>query len=85
MIALSIAMGGAVGALARFLVNQLMIANGLGAAGLSTLTINVAGSFAIGCCFVIFERFSASDAVRLGLMVGFLGVYNVFHLFLRAC
>ena len=37
MIALSIAMG-AVGALARFLVNQLMISNGLGIAGLSTLT-----------------------------------------------
>ena len=45
MIALSIAMGGAFGALARFLVNQLMISNGLGIAGLSTPTINVAGSF----------------------------------------
>ena len=33
MIALSIALGGAFGALARFLVNQLMIANGFGAAG----------------------------------------------------
>ena len=81
MIALSIAMGGAFGAVARFLVNQLMIANGLGAAGLSTLTVNVAGSFAIGCCFVIFERFSASDALRLGLMVGFLGAFTTFSTF----
>ena len=85
MIAFSIALGGAFGALVRFLVNQLMIANGLGAVGLSTLTINVTGSFAIGCCFVIFERFNASDALRL--VDGWLSwrVYNLFHLFLRAC
>ena len=36
MIAFSIALGGAFGALARFLVNQFMVANGLGALGLST-------------------------------------------------
>ena len=81
MIAFSIALGGAFGALARFLVNQFMVANGLGALGLSTLTINVAGSFAIGCCFVLFERFSASDALRLGLMVGFLGAFTTFSTF----
>lgn len=81
MIALSIAMGGAFGALARFWVNQFMIANSLSAVGLSTLTVNVAGSFAIGCCFVIFERFSASDALRLGLMVGFLGAFTTFSTF----
>lgn len=81
MIALSIAVGGAFGALARFWVNQFMIANSLSAVGLSTLTVNVAGSFAIGCCFVIFERFSASDALRLGLMVGFLGAFTTFSTF----
>ena len=81
MIALSIALGGAFGALARFMVNQLMITNGFGAAGLSTLTVNVVGSFAIGCCFVIFDRFSVSDAVRLGLMVGFLGAFTTFSTF----
>jgi CrcB protein len=81
VIALSIAMGGAFGALARFWVNQFMIANSLSAVGLSTLTVNVAGSFAIGCCFVIFERFSASDALRLGLMVGFLGAFTTFSTF----
>ncbi len=81
MIALSIALGGAFGALARFWVNQFMVANGFGALGLSTMTVNVAGSFAIGCCFVIFERFSASDALRLGLMVGFLGAFTTFSTF----
>ena len=81
MIALSIAMGGALGAFARFMVHQYMVANGLGAIGLSTFTVNVVGSFAIGCCFVLFERFSASEALRLGLMVGFLGAFTTFSTF----
>ena len=40
MIALSIAMGGALGAFARFMIHQYMVANGLGAVGLSTFTVN---------------------------------------------
>ena len=58
-----------------------MVANGMGALGLSTLTVNVVGSFAIGCCFVFFERVSASEALRLGLMVGFLGAFTTFSSF----
>lgn len=81
MIAISIAGGGALGALSRFLVNQYMAANGMGAVGLSTLTVNVAGAFAIGCCFALFERFSISEALRLGLMVGFLGSFTTFSTF----
>ncbi len=80
MIAISIAVGGALGALSRFLVNQYMAANGVGAVSLSTLTVNVAGAFAIGCCFALFERFSISEALRLGLMVGFLGSLRRFLL-----
>lgn len=81
MIVLWIAMGGALGAISRYLVHQHMVANGMGALGLSTLTVNVVGSFAIGCCFVFFERVSASEALRLGLMVGFLGAFTTFSSF----
>ena len=81
MIALSIAVGGALGAVARFLVHQHILANGYSVLGFSTLTVNVAGSFVLGCCFVFFERFSASEALRLGLMVGFLGAFTTFSTF----
>lgn len=81
MIALAIAGGGALGALARYVIHQYMIASGVNAVGLSTLTVNVIGSFAIGCCFILFERFSVSEAVRLGLMVGFLGAFTTFSTF----
>ena len=78
MIALCIALGGAMGALARFGVHQWMLASGVSTLGLSTLTVNVLGSFAMGCCFIAFERLSISEAVRLGLMVGFLGAFTTF-------
>ena len=81
MIALWIAMGGALGAISRYLVHQHMVASGMNGLGFSTLTVNVAGSFAIGCCFVFFERFSVSEALRLGLMVGFLGAFTTFSTF----
>jgi CrcB protein len=81
MIALYIALGGAMGALARFVVHQWMLASGVGAFGLSTLTVNVVGSLAIGCCFIAFERLNVSEAVRLGLMVGFLGAFTTFSTF----
>jgi CrcB protein len=81
MIALYIAFGGAMGALARFGVHQWMLASGVSALGLSTLTVNVLGSFAMGCCFIAFERLSISEALRLGLMVGFLGAFTTFSTF----
>lgn len=81
MIALAVASGGALGALARYVIHQYMIANGMTAVGLSTFAVNVSGSFAIGCCFVLFERFSVSEAMRLGLMVGFLGAFTTFSTF----
>ena len=81
MIALCIALGGAMGALALFGVHQWMLASGVSALGLSTLTVNVLGSFAMGCCFIAFERLSISEAVRLGLIVGFLCAFTTFSTF----
>ena len=81
MIALAIAVGGALGALTRFFIQQHMVTSGFSAVGLSTLTVNLTGSFAIGCCFVFFERFSTPEVLRMGLMVGFLGAFTTFSTF----
>ncbi|STX50547.1 camphor resistance [Legionella busanensis] len=77
-----VALGGALGALARFgsvtLVQELL--------GLrfpfGTLMVNSIGSFLAGfIMIIILERFAASDLWRLFLVVGFLGAYTTFSSF----
>lgn len=79
---LLVALGGAVGSVCRYLV-------GLGALRLmgpafpwGTLTVNVAGSFAIGILAeLIIARFGASVELRLLLITGFLGGFTTFSAF----
>ncbi|STX28064.1 camphor resistance [Legionella beliardensis] len=79
---LSVAVGGALGAMARFgtvtLVQELF--------GLrfpfGTLVVNTIGSFLAGFIMIILlERFAVGDAWRLFLVVGFLGAYTTFSSF----
>jgi len=79
---LLVALGGALGSVCRYLV-------GLGALRLmgpafpwGTLTVNVAGSFAIGVLAeLIIARFGASVELRLLLITGFLGGFTTFSAF----
>ncbi|MBV2184220.1 MAG: fluoride efflux transporter CrcB [Rhizobium sp.] len=79
---LLVALGGAFGSVCRYLV-------GLGALRLmgpsfpwGTLTVNVAGSFAIGVLAeLIVARFGASAELRLLLITGFLGGFTTFSAF----
>lgn len=79
---LLVALGGALGSVCRYLV-------GLGALRLmgpafpwGTLTVNVAGSFAIGVLAeLIVARFGASVELRLLLITGFLGGFTTFSAF----
>jgi CrcB protein len=79
---LLVALGGAIGSVCRYLV-------GLGALRLmgpsfpwGTLTVNVAGSFAIGVLAeLIVARFGASAELRLLLITGFLGGFTTFSAF----
>lgn len=79
---LLVALGGALGSVCRYLV-------GLGAMRLlgpafpwGTLTVNVAGSFAIGLLAeLIVARFGASVELRLLLITGFLGGFTTFSAF----
>lgn len=79
---LAIALGGALGSVLRFALNEA-ISNRFGRAfPWGTLSINVIGSFLIGALVVLLlERWEVSPAVRLGLMVGVLGGFTTFSSF----
>jgi len=79
---LSIAAGGAAGAVARYLVNMSPLANVFQKFPLPTFFINVAGSFLIGLLFILLnDRFEVSEELRLALIVGFLGAFTTFSTF----
>ena len=78
---LGVAFAGALGALARYGVGDL-ISRRFPGFPWGTLVINVTGSFALGALFVILtERTQASPALRSTLMIGFLGAYTTFSTF----
>ena len=76
---LSVAVGGAFGAVARHLVNASPLAGTFENFPLPTFLINVSGSFLIGFLLILLtERFAASDNIRLAVIVGFLGAFTTF-------
>ena len=79
---LAIAIGGGLGSVARFVISREM-GNWLGSyLPYGTLTVNVAGSLALGWLATIFlDRQEINSAIRLGLTVGFLGAFTTFSTF----
>jgi CrcB protein len=79
---LAVACGGAAGALARWL-----LASGVNhwagrAFPWGTLVVNMLGSFAIGgVALWAVQRFDLGPALRLGMLVGFLGALTTFSTF----
>jgi CrcB protein len=76
----SIAFGGALGAMLRYLILQIVeTSSGF---PLGTLLINVCGSFLIGVVYVlILEKSAISELWRPFLMVGLLGGFTTFSTF----
>jgi crcB protein len=79
---LAIGIGGGLGSIARFVVSREM-GNWLGNyLPYGTLTVNIAGSLALGWVITFFfDRPELSSTLRLGLTVGFLGAFTTFSTF----
>jgi CrcB protein len=78
---LFVAVGGALGAVARFSLGSWVHGLWAGSWPLGTLLVNVTGSAAIGAVFVLLERGQLHPEWRSVLMVGFLGAFTTFSTF----
>jgi CrcB protein len=79
---LAIAGGGALGAVARYLINTSPLQNYLKPFPFPTFFINITGSFLIGFLLILFtDRFQMNENLRFAVMVGFLGAYTTFSTF----
>lgn len=78
---LFIALGGACGALARYLLSMQVQTLWTHLWPLGTLLVNASGSLLIGVVFVGLERAALHPDWRSVLMVGFLGAFTTFSTF----
>ena len=78
---LFVAIGGALGAVSRFLLSTWVHQMWEGKLPLGTLMVNMLGSFVIGVVFVLIEREVVHPDWRGVLMVGFLGAFTTFSTF----
>jgi len=79
---LAIALGGALGAMARHGVSTLIFDASSQKFPYATLSVNVLGSFIMGVLFVvIIEKGLLPSEMRTVLMVGFLGAFTTFSTF----
>lgn len=79
---LAIALGGALGSVARFMTSQGVHAWLGKSFPYGTLTVNVAGSLLFGLLYVLLlERMNVAAEWRAFLMVGFLGAFTTFSTF----
>ena len=76
-----IALGGAIGTLLRYIIGGLDYRFSNGVFPVSTLIINISGSFAIGFLWGGIERFAVSPNMRLFIFIGILGGYTTFSTF----
>lgn len=76
---LLVALGGAAGAAARYLVDGFVVERTGAGFPWGTLVVNVSGSLALGFLFALtVERGALPAASRAPLLIGFLGAYTTF-------
>lgn len=79
---LSVAAGGALGAVARYLINISPLANLFGKFPFPTFFINVTGSFLIGFMLILLtDKIQVNENLRMAVIVGFLGAFTTFSTF----
>ena len=78
----AVAVGGAFGAAARYLVNISPLACMFGKFPFPTFIINIVGSFLIGFLMIVFaDKWAVNENVRIAVIVGFLGAFTTFSTF----
>ncbi len=81
-VVLAVAAGGALGALARYGTTELFRAL-FDLRGVGTVAANILGALLLGLVVGLTEqRWSPSDAVRIGLTVGLLGGFTTFSTYM---
>jgi fluoride exporter len=79
---LSVAIGGAFGAVARYLINISPLAGLFDRFPFPTFFINVTGSFLIGFLLILLtDKITVGDNFRMAVIVGFLGAFTTFSTF----
>jgi len=79
---LAIAAGGALGAVARYLINISPLQNLFKLFPFPTFFINITGSFLIGFLLILLtDKFQPGENLRYGVLAGFLGAYTTFSTF----
>jgi fluoride exporter len=74
-----VALGGAAGATARYLLDGWVAQRAPGAFPWGTLVVNLSGSFVIGLVFALaIERGVLPGSIRAPVMIGFIGAYTTF-------
>ena len=79
---LSIGIGGAFGAIARYLINISPLNNVFAKFPFPTFIINILGSFLIGFFLILLtDKINVGDNLRMAIMIGFLGAFTTFSTF----
>jgi CrcB protein len=79
---LFIGVGGALGAISRYLLNVSPLAGHFEKFPLPTFVVNIAGSMLLGFLMIIFaDRFVVNENLRMAIIVGFLGAFTTFSTF----
>lgn len=79
---LSVALGGALGALSRYSLGIWIANKWIHDFPLPTFLINISGAFLLGFLNTLFlDKFTVSPEMRLAIGVGFLGAFTTFSTF----
>ena len=77
-----VAIGGAVGAVTRYLFSVSPLQNIFEKFPFPTFAVNILGSFLVGLAYVLlFEKHSINENIKLAVLVGFIGSFTTFATF----